>query len=78
MPGYYYFNCNGPVQVGPYGNYNEALQDCEDTYGGPCQFVGCSQPPCGAPQAIAKAQGSVLDAKFLADAEERARKHSKG
>jgi hypothetical protein len=49
MAGYYYFNCNGPVQVGPWANYNEALHDCEETYGGPCEFLGCSKPPCGAP-----------------------------
>ena len=47
MPGMYYFNCNGPVQVGPYGNCNEALADAEQLYGGPCQFLGCDTAPCG-------------------------------
>jgi hypothetical protein len=49
MSGMYYFNCNGPVQVGPYANYNEALADAEQLYGGPCQFLSCDSAPCGAP-----------------------------
>jgi hypothetical protein len=55
MPGMYYFNCNGPIQVGPYGNCNEALQDsliveCIQQGGQP-QFLGCDQAPCGCPNA---------------------------
>jgi hypothetical protein len=47
MPGMYFFNCNGPVQVGPFGNCIEARQEAEAEFGGPCEFLGCTQPPCG-------------------------------
>lgn len=34
MPGMYFFNCNGPVQGGPFGNCSEARQDAENRFGG--------------------------------------------
>jgi hypothetical protein len=71
MGGYYYFNCNGPVRVGPYANYNEALQEAENDYGGPCQFLSCSQPPCGNPANVKANLTVKIDAAFLAAAEER-------
>lgn len=71
MSGYYYFNCNGPVQVGPWANYNEALLDCVDTYGGPCEFLGCSQPPCGAPPGINIASDWKPSEEFIAIAAQR-------
>ena len=78
MPGDYYFNCNGPVRVGPWGNYNEAVQDCEMTYGGPCQFLSCSQPPCGNPRNVKADLTVKIDESFLAAAEEREKQHKKG
>jgi hypothetical protein len=71
MGGMYYFNCNGPVIVGPWGNYNEALQDCENTYGGPCQFLGCTQPPCGNNASISTDSAWTPDEKFIKEASER-------
>jgi hypothetical protein len=71
MGGLYYFNCNGPARVGPYGNYNEALQDCEMSFGGPCQFLGCDLPPCGAPAEIKADPNWKPDAAFLKAAKSR-------
>jgi hypothetical protein len=71
MGGYYYFNCNGPVRVDPYANFNEALQEAEDLYGGPCQFLSCSIPPCGAPSGAAPVANWEPDAEFLRIADER-------
>lgn len=71
MGGDYYFNCNGPARVGPWANYNEALQDCESSYGGPCQFLGCSQPPCGNPANIGHDPNWKADVTFLINAKKR-------
>ena len=77
MPGMYYFNCNGPLQVGPYGNCNEALQDplvlqCVQS-GGQLQFLGCDLAPCGCPNAQIDTNWKP-DKTFLEAAARRCRK----
>jgi hypothetical protein len=74
MPGMYYFNCNGPLQVGPYGNCNEALQDplvlqCVQA-GGQVQFLGCDLQPCGCPNPPAD-PNFIPDKAFLEAASRR-------
>ncbi len=73
MPGTYYFNCNGPVAVGPWGNCNEARQDAENQYGGPCTFLGCSEPPCGCDGEVARSTWTP-DAAFIEAAAKRAKR----
>ena len=65
MPGMYFFNCNGPVQVGPFGNCSEARQDAENRFGGPCQFLGCTVPPCGCAEEAAMDLNWAPDEAFL-------------
>jgi hypothetical protein len=72
MPGMYFFNCNGPVQVGPFGNCDEARQDAENQFGGPCQFLGCTEPPCGCAAQLADPNWEPDDA-FLEAAAKRKR-----
>jgi hypothetical protein len=71
MPGMYFFNCNGPVQVGPFGNCDEARQEAEDQFGGPCQFLGCTEPPCGCTGAAAVEPAWKPDSAFLEAAAKR-------
>jgi hypothetical protein len=71
MPGMYFFNCNGPVRVGPFGNCSEARQDAEDRFGGPCEFLGCELPPCGCTDEKEADPGWKPDAAFLEAAAKR-------
>ena len=71
MPGMYFFNCNGPVQVGPFGNCGEARTDAEVRFGGPCQFLGCTSPPCGCAEDESVDPNWQPDEAFLKAASER-------